>query len=139
VKGPRAAGPSIRLNVRSALYVGSVRGLVSPARLRSGEGQGTVEYGLLIAAGAIVVVVAMLFLAGSLNHLFKKTGGEAAPGVFRPPVVQCVESYAGVCIPPSPPDLNCSDVAALGIPLPVTVVGDDPHGLDPDGDGLGCD
>lgn len=115
-----------------------MRGFVSPARLRSGEGQGTVEYGLLIAAGAVVVVAAMLFLAGSLNHLFRKTGGETAPGVFRPPVAQCVESYEGVCIPPAPPELTCSDVAALGIPLPVTVLGDDPHGLDPDGDGLGC-
>lgn len=106
------------------------------ARLRSSEGQGAVEYGLLIGAGAVVVVAAMLFMAGSLDHLFKKTGH--AQGVFRPPVVLCLESYEGVCIPPGPPDLDCSDVAGLGIPLPVTVVGDDPHGLDPDGDGLGC-
>lgn len=128
---------STHLNVRSALYVGSVRGFAFPARLRSGEGQGTVEYALLIAAGAVVVVAAMLFMAGSYNRLFKKTG--EAQGVFRPPVAQCVESYEGVCIPPAPPELTCSDVAALGIPLPVTVTGDDPHGLDPDGDGLGCD
>jgi Flp pilus assembly pilin Flp len=135
VEVPRC-GASTRLDVRSALYVGSVRGFIFPARLRSSEGQGTVEYGLLIAAGAVVVVAAMLFMAGSYNRLFKKTG--QAQGVFRPPVAQCVESYDGVCIPPGPPDLDCSDVAALGIPLPVTVVGDDPHGLDPDGDGLGC-
>jgi Flp pilus assembly pilin Flp len=114
-----------------------VRGFVFRARLRSGEGQGTVEYGLLIAAGAIVVVAAMLFMAGSFNHLFRRTG--EAQGVFRPPVVQCVEGYEGVCIPPAPPELTCSDVAALGIPVPVTVIGDDPHGLDADGDGLGCD
>jgi Flp pilus assembly pilin Flp len=88
-------GASTRSIVRSALYVGSVRGFVIPARLRSGEGQGIVEYGLLIAAGAVVVVAVMLFTAGSYNHLFRKTG---QAGRLRPPVVQCVESYDGVCI-----------------------------------------
>jgi micrococcal nuclease len=50
----------------------------------------------------------------------------------------CDPSYDGVCIPPGPPDLDCADLETNGIPVPVTVVGDDPHDLDPDGDGLGC-
>jgi Flp pilus assembly pilin Flp len=113
-----------------------VHGVERASRARRQRGQGTVEYGLLIGAGALVVVVAMLFLAESLDHLFGKTGSQT--NVFRPPVVVCEASYEGVCIPPSPPDLECADLEAMGIPLPVTVVGDDPHGLDPDGDGLGC-
>jgi Flp pilus assembly pilin Flp len=106
------------------------------SRLRAQEGQGTVEYGLLIAAGAVLVIAAMLFMASNVDKLFRDTG-EAAH-VFRPPVVQCDASYDGVCIPPGPPDLNCADLADQGFPLPVRVVGDDPHGLDGDGDGFGC-
>jgi micrococcal nuclease len=42
-------------------------------------------------------------------------------------------------VPPYPPDLDCADLRALGIPLPVRVVGSDPHRLDGDHDGLGCE
>jgi micrococcal nuclease len=40
-----------------------------------------------------------------------------------------------VCIPPAPPDLNCSDIEFRRFP----VVGDDPHGFDGDKDGIGCE
>lgn len=96
-----------------------------------------VEYGLLIATGALLIVVGMLFMAGGVDRLFKKTGNEV--GVFRPPVAQCAEGYEGVCLPPAPPSLTCDDVIALGVPVPVSVAGSDPHGLDPDGNGLGCE
>ena len=39
------------------------------------EGQGLVEYGLIIASIAILLIVAMLFLAGKLDNLFSDTGG----------------------------------------------------------------
>lgn len=61
-----------------------------------------------------------------------------------PPVVppQAPHSTAGSscapgcdpCIPPFPPDLDCSDVDG-----PIRVTGDDPHGLDRDGDGIACE
>ena len=107
-----------------------------PRKVGSDDGQGTVEYELLIALGALLVIAAMLLLVRGTDHLLRS----AAPAkpVFKPPVAHCDASYAGVCIPPAPPDLECADLAALGIPVPVTVVGSDPHGLDPDGDGLGC-
>jgi hypothetical protein len=38
------------------------------------------------------------------------------------------------CVPTYPPDLNCDDLDG-----PYTVTGSDPHGLDADGDGVGCE
>jgi Flp pilus assembly pilin Flp len=38
------------------------------------EGQGLVEYGLIIASIAILLIVAMLFLAGKIDNLFSGTG-----------------------------------------------------------------
>ncbi len=104
------------------------------------SGQGTVEYGLLIAACALLVVAGALFFAGGVDDLFQRAGEGAAqePPVFTPPVATCDPSYDGVCVPPAPPDLDCDDLEEMGIPLPVTVVGDDPHMLDENGDGLGC-
>jgi Flp pilus assembly pilin Flp len=113
-----------------------VRGSDPPSRLRAQDGQGIVEYGLMIAAGAVVVIAAMLFMAGSIDRLFRQTG-EAH--VFRPPLaVVCDASYDGACIPPAPPDLSCADLVDRGIPTPVRIVGGDPHGLDDNGDGFGC-
>lgn len=55
-----------------------------------------------------------------------------------PPSGKCDPSYAGGCVPPYPPDLDCADIHALGIAY-VRVVGSDPDRLDGDGDGLGCE
>jgi endonuclease YncB( thermonuclease family) len=51
----------------------------------------------------------------------------------------CDPNYAGGCVPPYPPDVDCADLRSRGIPTPVRVVGTDPHHLDGDGDGLGCE
>lgn len=56
-----------------------------------------------------------------------------------PTAGKCDPNYKGACVPPFPPDLNCPDLRDLGLELPVEVVRSDPHGLDGDGDGLGCD
>ena len=56
---------------------------------------------------------------------------QAAPEPSKP---RCDPSYVGVCIPPPPPDLDCKDV-----PSNIRVVGSDPHGLDRDNDGIGCE
>jgi micrococcal nuclease len=47
----------------------------------------------------------------------------------------CDPSYPDVCIPPPPPDLNCPEIDFTDF----EVVGDDPHGFDGDGDGIGCE
>lgn len=50
---------------------------------------------------------------------------------------KCDINYYG-CIPPFPPDLNCSDLKKMGL-IPVKVKETDVHKLDRDGDGIGCD
>lgn len=47
--------------------------------------------------------------------------------------VACDPGYEGACVAPYPPDVDRADVDG-----PVTVVGSDPHRLDGDGDGIGC-
>jgi Flp pilus assembly pilin Flp len=111
-------------------------------RGRAEAGQALAEYELLIALGALLVIVAMLFLAGKADRVIRGAGESTSTSqpVFAPPAaVQCDGSYEGACVPPPPPDLDCADLTGMGIPLPVSLVGSkDPHHLDPDGDGLGC-
>jgi micrococcal nuclease len=47
----------------------------------------------------------------------------------------CHPSYPTVCIPPPPPDLDCSDIPyrRFRVLLP------DPHNFDRDRDGVGCE
>jgi len=72
---------------------------------------------------------------------YKAVGSPVSTPVNSPVAVPsgatgCDPNYAG-CIPLYPPDLNCSDIKALGL-APVTVIGKDPHKLDADGDGKAC-
>jgi len=46
----------------------------------------------------------------------------------------CDPNYTGACVPVGPPDVDCEDLGR-----PVRVVGDDPHRLDGDRDGNGCE
>ncbi|MFN8594198.1 MAG: hypothetical protein U0031_22300 [Thermomicrobiales bacterium] len=78
----------------------------------------------------IVVTAAVLggaFLAGADNS----SRGAAAQG--------CDPSYPEICLPSSP-DLDCPDIG-----FPITVIHNpaagafDPHALDPDFNGIGCD
>lgn len=62
-----------------------------------------------------------------------------APTTSPPAPTRCDPNYSGGCVPRYPPDVDCADLRALGIPTPVRVVGHDPHRLDADGDGLGCE
>ena len=49
----------------------------------------------------------------------------------------CDPNYSG-CVPPYPPDLDCSDIKRLAM-APVQVLGKDLHKLDGNGDGIGCE
>jgi micrococcal nuclease len=59
---------------------------------------------------------------------------DSSPRPFAPRT-GCDASYPTVCIPPYPPDLDCSDVPHKRF----KVVGIDPHGFDGDRDGVGCE
>jgi hypothetical protein len=48
---------------------------------------------------------------------------------------RCEPSYPTVCIPPPPPDLDCGDIPYRNF----VVRPPDPHRLDQDGDGIGCE
>ena len=47
----------------------------------------------------------------------------------------CDSSYPDFCVPSSPADLDCSDIAQKNF----TVRGSDPHGFDLDGNSEGCE
>jgi len=53
----------------------------------------------------------------------------------EPEQPSCDPSYPDFCIPPSPPDLDCDDIAANDF----TVYYPDPHRFDADSDGIGCE
>ncbi len=47
----------------------------------------------------------------------------------------CDPSYLDLCIPPNSPDRDCKDITAKRF----RVLPPDPHKLDRDGDGIGCE
>jgi hypothetical protein len=53
----------------------------------------------------------------------------------RAPTRNCDPSYPDFCIPPPPPNLDCSDIGETDF----TVQGADLHGFDGDNDGVGCE
>lgn len=97
------------------------------------SGQTTSEYAVILGILAIGLIVAVVVFRSSVTGLFEDSSeGE----VFRPPTAACDANYSGACVPPYPPDLECSDISSLG--ADVTVVGSDPHGFDGNGDGFAC-
>jgi micrococcal nuclease len=60
----------------------------------------------------------------------------AEPSLAPLPVgSECSPAYPSVCIPPPPPDLDCSDIPYRRF----TVLPPDPDHFDGDGDGIGCE
>jgi micrococcal nuclease len=66
------------------------------------------------------------------------TGISGPPTKSPPPNGKCDPNYAGGCVPPYPPDLDCADIRAIDL-APIRSIGSDPHGLDGNGDGIGCE
>lgn len=64
---------------------------------------------------------------------------DAAPPQSQPAAsANCSPSYPDFCIPPAPPDLNCTSPALAGR-RNFTVLPPDPHRFDADHDGVGCE
>ncbi len=77
-------------------------------------------------AGARYAVVRRLLVVGLLLTAGCADSQAAQKG--------CDTGYSGACVPQYPPDVDCGDVGSR-----VSVGGSDPHGLDRDGDGVGCE
>ncbi|MEX0764228.1 MAG: thermonuclease family protein [Nitrosopumilaceae archaeon] len=60
--------------------------------------------------------------------------GTTQQGTSPQTTSNCDPNYSGACIPINSPDLDCADVGKN-----IKVTGSDPHGLDRDGDGIGCE
>lgn len=57
------------------------------------------------------------------------------PPTVVPPPQNCSPAYPDFCIPPPPPDLDCPDIGRKNF----RVLPPDPHRLDTDHDGIGCE
>jgi micrococcal nuclease len=58
-----------------------------------------------------------------------------APSSRAAPLGNCSSAYPTVCIPPPPPDLDCRQIPFRRF----QVLAPDPHRLDPNSDGIGCE
>ena len=76
-----------------------------------------------ILSPATLLGIAIMLITLHANNVFASSDGNCDP------------SYPDVCIAPPPPNLNCDDVPYNDI----KVEGDDPHGFDREGDGIGCE
>ena len=94
--------------------------------------------------------------SGTVISQSKQAGGEVRPGATiglviakappvtaplttepaPPPQTDCDPAYPNDCLPPPPPDLDCADI---GRRVEVDHQYGDPHRLDADSDGVGCD
>ena len=87
---------------------------------------------------AAAVAVAMLAAVA----LVEARAGDVAPAAFAPFVVgnrppsECSPYYPTVCLPNPPPDINCPQLAPM---VNIPTLPPDPHGLDADHDGIGCE
>ena len=87
-------------------------------------------------AALVVLLLAIVAVSG-----VGSSAAEGSPLFFpfvvgsRPRGAECDPSYPTVCIPSPPPDLDCSDIPYTDF----VVVQPDPHGLDTDKDGIGCE
>ena len=63
------------------------------------------------------------------------TTATAAAAMSATATLACDPAYPTICLPPPPPDLNCSDITERRF----TVLAPDPHRFDRDGNGIGCE
>lgn len=91
-------------------------------------------WGLTMTTAEQTTVTAWLARCGTTNGA-EEPEPEPESASTTESSVGCDPSYPDVCIPPPPPDLNCGDIAHRRF----RVIGNDPHGFDRDGDGLGCE
>jgi endonuclease YncB( thermonuclease family) len=78
---------------------------------------------------------------GDPNLLDDKTAALTTvhkPQAGGPPPTNCSPAYPTVCIPPPPPDLDCADIPYKNFEVLQGIPNADPHNLDGNKDGIGC-
>jgi hypothetical protein len=87
-----------------------------------------------IGIGAVIAAIAVLAGIGGYQ-----ADTPTQPTITQPSVQQqenrCDSSYPDFCIPPSSPDLDCSEIQYRNF----RVLPPDRHGFDRDNDGIGCE
>jgi hypothetical protein len=82
----------------------------------------------------------------SLTRLSVAAAAMLVPGLFlagpslatETPAAQCHPSYPSICIPLGSPDVDCPELRDQGL-HDFEVIEPDPHRLDDDNDGIGCE
>jgi pimeloyl-ACP methyl ester carboxylesterase len=72
---------------------------------------------------------------GEMRDVVPLPAGVPGPSPVSSSSGSCDPAYPTVCIPPPPPDLDCGDISFRRF----AVLRPDPHRLDGDGDGVGCE
>ena len=72
--GPSAAQNSVIVIKRTSKYEGKEQSVNLQQFWRDEDGQGLVEYALIIAVIAIAVILAMVFLRGQIENIFSNIG-----------------------------------------------------------------
>ena len=125
----------VKIGAAAPYFYQGERGIYSAAMLKAAQDAKFYKVGLWKTCPGTQLVPTKAITT------YKAVGTPVASPITTPatvpsPSTGCDPNYAG-CIPLFPPDLNCSDIKALGL-APVTVLGKDPHKLDGDGDGKAC-
>src|SRR3954468_4177262 len=118
----------VREGAAAPYFYGGARGRYAAALMSAAQRAKAAKLGLWKACASTVL--------DPTHAVATRSGGRTAAAPSSN--AKCDPNYAGGCVPPYPPDVDCVDIRALGI-APVRVVGSDPHRLDGDGDGLGCE
>jgi hypothetical protein len=111
---------------------GAVHPLCAPPPAQPSTG------GEVVPAGSITLSLAQALDAGTWEARLDLTSLGVPVQSVRiraTPIGGCHASYPTVCVRPPPPDLDCTQIPYTNFP----VVGADPHGFDPDRDGIGCE
>lgn len=99
----------------------------------------------LVLLGALGSQLSATRITTATNTLTYVATTETATHVATPitterrTTVNCDPSYPDICIPPPPPKLSCREIREIYGYSNFKVLEPDPHGLDRDRDGIGCE
>jgi hypothetical protein len=130
-----------------AIFIGTMIALLSILSLFAQTGN-QVYLPLIISNQTGVPTPTTTLMATPTPTLMPTTAPTATPTptlmpttapTATPPEERCEPAYANVCIPQGLPDMNCPEIREkYGCDIEV-VIRPDPHNIDRDKDGIGCE